>query len=361
MSAGEDVLEMKHAKVDITYQNRASASSPWELFQSYEMSFLNWMTIAPIGHFSSGPDSEAQVRAVRELYKKIYQARHQLQGGVILGEIDKSARMLVGAARGLKQGVFRYLSNAVGIRQGKGSNKTKRKAIANTYLENVYGWQPLLHDMEDLGKTLGRLCFESDKVRFKAIAGSAVQSATSSQEIRNGDMFASMYHTDITETTVIYRGVFRSSPYEAGSPPLERIIQMSGFDLRSFIPTMWELVPYSFLVDYFSNIGDCLYALSCDTSIVQTLWRTQVKESTRTYCIVPNLKKSVDQHKSSGGSNVKNFVSSKADGLTTIHRRDVSRAQAGVPIMVPRLTGIDLPWKQFANIGALITSKSARR
>jgi hypothetical protein len=35
-----------------------------------------------------------------------------------------------------------------------------------------------------------------------------------------------------------------------------------GYDIRSFVPTLWELLPYSWAVDYFTNLGDILYGLS---------------------------------------------------------------------------------------------------
>jgi len=355
MTASADFAEEKPAYCEVTYSARNNPSSPWELRQ-YWHDFTNFHVIAPIGHFSNEPDAKAQDQAVKALYSKIRSARHQLQGGVILGEIDKTARLLVGTARNLKQGVFNYLGQAVGIRRGKGTGASKQKALANTYLEHVFGWQPLIHDMKDAASALGRLCHESDRARFTAVGSSTSVTASTAGEIINSVLKANRTHIDQTETVVIYKGFLRTVPYEAGSPPLERIVQMSGFDLGSFIPSMWELVPYSFLVDYFTNIGDCLYALSTDTSIVKSLSRTQRKESSRIYSIVPNVAKSVASVPDS--LNVKNARGSGEAGLVTITHRDVTRAQAPVPIMVPQLTGLDLPWKQFANIGALIVGKS---
>jgi hypothetical protein len=34
--------------------------------------------------------------------------------------------------------------------------------------------------------------------------------------------------------------------------------RLLGFDPSSFLPTVWELIPYSFLIDYFTNIGDVI-------------------------------------------------------------------------------------------------------
>jgi hypothetical protein len=39
-------------------------------------------------------------------------------------------------------------------------------------------------------------------------------------------------------------------------------VGLLGFRWEDFIPTVWELIPYSFLVDYFTNIGDVLSAWS---------------------------------------------------------------------------------------------------
>jgi hypothetical protein len=136
---------------------------------------------------------------------------------------------------------------------------------------------------------------------------------------------------------------------------LERIISMSGFDLRSFVPTVWELVPYSFIVDYFSNVGDCLMALGVDTSGVTGLWRTEITESTHESRVVPDIKRTVAFHTD---INHKDIICTKTDGLSTNKYRTISRSVSSMPLLVPKLTGLDLPWKQFSNLGALILAKS---
>lgn len=42
-----------------------------------------------------------------------------------------------------------------------------------------------------------------------------------------------------------------------------------GLTIQEFVPTVWELIPYSFVVDYFTNIGDVVnYAYSANLNWV---------------------------------------------------------------------------------------------
>lgn len=107
-------------------------------YRHKESSFSNWWSMNPLPWHESiitGLATQARDRAIKTLYQKVYKAHHQVQGGVILGEIGKTTRLLAGTATRLKSGVMNYLGTAVGIRRGKGSNTSKRKAIANSYLE----------------------------------------------------------------------------------------------------------------------------------------------------------------------------------------------------------------------------------
>jgi hypothetical protein len=50
-------------------------------------------------------------------------------------------------------------------------------------------------------------------------------------------------------------------------------------DLPHFLPTVWDLIPYSFVVDYFTNIGDYLSGLSLRFSDVSWGCKTVSTES----------------------------------------------------------------------------------
>lgn len=364
-SATIDELQADSCEMVCTFSWRSNPAYGRLYARRYRCSeATDYFALNPIVHFSilTGDFfAKARDRAIKSLYSEVWKAHHQLQGGVVLGELGKTARQLAGTASGLRKGVLNYLGKAVGIRRGKGSKESKRKAISNTYLEATYGWQPLIMDCKDLAKTIGRLCYESDRVRFRGYGQNAGQAANSVVGYAFSHLLYNTNTVDTAEVQVIYRGFIRGPKYEAGSPPAERIVSMSGFDLRSFVPTVWELIPYSFLVDYFTNIGDVLQALCTDTSGVYGLWKTEIWESRRDINIMPDIartRSTVKQAYTNVGEYATDIVVAGKSGGYTIKHRDVSRVATGMPLMVPQFTGFDLPYRQFVNIGALFLSKT---
>jgi hypothetical protein len=54
-----------------------------------------------------------------------------------------------------------------------------------------------------------------------------------------------------------------------------------GFEPKDFAPAIWEGIPYSFLVDYFTNVGEIVNALSFPQSDVAWVARTFHNDSIR--------------------------------------------------------------------------------
>jgi hypothetical protein len=70
-----------------------------------------------------------------------------------------------------------------------------------------------------------------------------------------------------------------------------------GFDPSNWAPTIWELVPYSFLIDYFVNVDDIVSAATLSRSGLRWTSKTVVKEITeflRPTAVVANTSSSVD-------------------------------------------------------------------
>jgi hypothetical protein len=137
----------------------------------------------------------------------------------------------------------------------------------------------------------------------------------------------------------------------AGSLPALDVLQMNS--LQDFEVTAWDLLPYSFLVDYFTNIGDIIHA-STFTAYnldwgVQTS-RTRI-ESTYSFNAIPDFLHNpaivYTENWCKGGNS---SISS-----TTFVRNSITAASL-IPEFRVSLPTSAKPWE---NIGALLVSRYA--
>jgi hypothetical protein len=352
-AGNENTLEVAYPYMNLSYYRQVSPNN-WQLYRTYDSSFSNWLNLNPIGvHTVSAVEQEATAQAVAYLYRALHKARHQLQGGVFLGQIHKTASLMTGVAKRFKTSVAQAVTGMSKVKSQVKNSKAsvRRNALANAYLEETFGWENLVKDVQDIAITLARIIHFKDRTRLRVGATSEKSISHGVSQIQFGSLFCNLVTEERTQAEVIFRGFLQGTPYQAGVAPLERIITLSGFDFRSFLPTMWELVPYSWIVDYFTNIGDVMYALSADTGLVSGLWKTSRVETTREYFVTPLFGKSL-QNLLIDKDN-KDAICTGQAGHYTVKYRTVTRASSVVPYLMPRLKGIDLGWRQFANIGAL--------
>jgi hypothetical protein len=157
--------------------------------------------------------------------------------------------------------------------------KPKRAAIGGTWLEYSFGWSPLVNDIKDGMKALAETI--SGKFVPTLLTGRGSQSEGTTQRKIIGNAGSGMnynleYQT-VGEVIVRYKGEAVS---EIANYPSIR--QTWGIRFSDFVPTVWELIPYSFLVDYFSNVGDVLSAMS--EGSVRLAWgnrTTRLERNTR--------------------------------------------------------------------------------
>lgn len=324
------------------------------------------------GHLAPETVAEAESRATSALYRQIRQFDHQFQGAVVVGEFGKTVRMIANRAQSLKRGVLSYVTKAASVRakalsgrnlarqrnlrlKGVSTSLSQRyqSQIANAYLEAVFGWVPLIHDIREGAEALLRLREKFPRIRFRAMgaAEKLISTVPSSSDLGN-------FQKEITQIyrhKTIYYGAFQATRSSNDiSSYCERAVALSGFDLRSFVPTLWELTPYSFLVDYFVNVGELLEAASTDTSLVAWLVKVSVARSLEIqhltwvgpsafyYSVYTNGERMNPAFSGQGGS-----VDRSID---VISRQPL----AGVPQLVPRFKIAEVSGKQMLNMAALL-------
>jgi len=181
-------------------------------------------------------------------------------GGVILGEIRETLRLIHHPAMAIRQSLSSYLGKVKSQHRNlkKIPKRTARGVVANTWLEYAFGWQPLLHDVEDAAHALADLTTKIPPNEEVSASGKTESDLGSYENYGGGgnQVFSYQIRSKEQASAQIYGAINRQvNPY-----PTFR----SSFGLRphDFLPTLWELIPYSFVADYFTNIGDMISCAS---------------------------------------------------------------------------------------------------
>lgn len=192
--------------------------------------------------------------------------RRSIQGGTVLGELAKTIATVKRPAQSLRRGLDDYATSLMKkrpkIRRSPPAKRrqTATEIAADTWLEYAYAWTPLVHDIDDGMKTLANALHGDDKPYTAYVSGKGSNSCSGSNYSGQLGTFGCSdlrsLRTWETEYSVKYYGKVHT--YHPGKVNAGRL----GLSLEDFVPTVWELIPYSFLADYFTNIGDMIQCAS---------------------------------------------------------------------------------------------------
>lgn len=290
--------------------------------------------------------------ASRKFVKKVRELDHQFQGGVFVGQIGKTFKMLVNPFGALKRGIADHYFRLSNRRRGVRDKATLKRILAETWLETVFGWQPLLHDVSDAAKALARIYsdvptnWETFKV-FAEETGSLPVVYGGPVDLGPGLKFLT-YTKKRFKFQCIYYGALKHLDKDQASTYLEQIVSLSGFDLRSWAPTAWELLPWSFLVDYFTNVGDIIDYYSTDFSNVKRSSKVERRVSITTNEMVAD----VASTKTYFGSSLRSL--SMQGGSGTAFKTNIIRYSHSMPGYPGFRFELDPSLRQIANMGALV-------
>lgn len=319
-------------------------------------------TSFPTGDPASISATKADAEAMGKFLRKLREKETAFQGGVFLGELGQTLAMIRNPARGLRGLVSESRDVLANIRRLGLKNSLSRSRVteqlADAWLELQFGWKPLLHDVDDGAKALaiintgqslstGRITASHEtEVVTGDISSTYTEFAVAAWKVRT---------VSVSRCITVYRGALR---VEARNPA-EMKQELLGFDPSNFAPTIWNLIPYSFLIDYFANVGDVIEGWSqlgtrlawCNRTRRKTLSVTEEPRSDAAIwrAAISNLQTSLKSL---------TFLPAKV----VIEKSSVSRAeytQAMVPELILRVPGSgSLKW---LNIAALIAGRNGDR
>jgi hypothetical protein len=204
-------------------------------------------------------DSSLDVQARISFVSRVRSSRTKFQSGVFMGELAETIHMIARPASALRSAISSYSRAAKkAARRAHGSHAVS-KAITGTWLEHSYGWKPLFSDIDSAMEALANKSHLVPEV-VSSFASSDYGGSEFVTERNGYSLFDRLFAVKFRRF-VRYKGaVAWESPNLAPS-----WTSNWGLTLSEFLPTVWELIPYSFLVDYFSNLGKIIETSSLGT------------------------------------------------------------------------------------------------
>jgi hypothetical protein len=140
------------------------------------------------------------------------------------------------------------------------------QALEKAYLQWTYGVSPLIGDIESIKDAILKM-YEVEEVKRISVSGSdelpLQLRLNGTRYIENGWGFMSTHVLSSACVKVRISGALRN---KLAGPSIEKAQQVASVRLRDFVPSVYEWLPYSFLVDYISTTGDVLGGLFTNTS-----------------------------------------------------------------------------------------------
>jgi hypothetical protein len=284
--------------------------------------------------------------AKTNVLQKIRAAQTQMSGGVFLGEIRETLHMLRRPAFALRQGVVRYLGVLQNVKRTVGSAKRRQRILGETWLEFAFGWRPLVADTLDAVEAIKSVLGVPSRARVSGRGFDQQLVSTSNSTLSGwpGYPLWWKYNQRTTETVQVrYIASLKGTKSPAPDKLSDHAIRSFGLGLNEFVPTVWELLPWSFLVDYFVNVGDILGAVFTDTSNVA--WYCKTVRQTRNF----DVGYSFDTAKAA--QTMANFVAAGGSmSNTEVEVTMISRSNTGpsTPDLMIKCPGLSTKWINMA-------------
>lgn len=247
---------------------------------------------------SLGPNDDflkLDAEVATSFLSKVYKAQTTFQGGVFLGELREVVNLVKHPLSGVTKELKKYVHRISKMKRGKGkaSLHSVNRAVSGAYLEAMFAVRPLLSDVDDAAHAAANYLNYRSPVKHVFARGDRNWNIGESSHYSSLDLFGSWFQNYrlIRKATcsVTYSGAVAIPIGYKGD------LADVGLGFRNFVPTIYQLLPYSFLLDYFSNVGsviegfcagqaNCIYVVR---SVKSTGTITALAES-----VVNNLKAS---------------------------------------------------------------------
>jgi len=269
--------------------SKTSTYSPWYLDTRNVMTNLGNILTASTGALSASEKSRVDSDSRTKFQKR---AASDLKSLQILAEARKTGGMIASRAEKLAAGLIDRYQKPNLMRYVVGSGRTPSSTsvinkLGNYWLEFVYGYSPLINDIAMLCVALDDIeALRKSRVSGRSITNRSYTSVTYNWGSVEGYIvgntpFISTLKLEVVES---YESAYGATYMPSPGVSFGELVSGSWADIA---PAAYELIPYSFVVDYFSNLGDIVAAKSFDWTSWGRFWHTTFLERTVKFTSIP--------------------------------------------------------------------------
>lgn len=210
---------------------------------------------------------ELRVRSEVKLgfLSKIRDEESPFQALPFLGELKETIDMVRNPLKGILTHTKGYKNRVTRILGAPKKADRVSQALEKAYLQWTYGVAPLIGDIESIKEAILKM-YEVKEVKRISVSGEdelpLESRLNATAYIESGWGFMSRHVSTSARIKVRISGALKN---ELQGPSIEKAQQVASVRLRDFVPAAYELLPYSFLIDYFSTTGDVLGGLFTNT------------------------------------------------------------------------------------------------
>jgi hypothetical protein len=257
-----------------------------------------------------------KAKAIRKLLEKLKDSSVNLAQAYAEREetaktIANTVTTLAKSYSALRRGNFKDAAVALGL-ASKSSKRAGRKFVteyksnvtsgaANGWLALQYGWKPLLDDVHGAATALAKanLAGENGNTVFATASGNAREKFDTRDKITYvipSDYSGSDVVTRSRTASIVVRAQCR---YARSSPPVS---DLASLGITNPALLAWELIPYSFVVDWFLPVGnwlsslDATVGLSFQSGFISTLTKYEATTFWDTGIVRTDGRRTVNRH-----------------------------------------------------------------